>query len=164
MKNDFANLLKILAENKVDFVIIGGFAGIIHGCTITTQDIDICCDFSPENLMRMQEALIALNPVHRMTPNKLKLELTEEKCKSLKNLYLHTDLGQLDCIGYVAGVGGFEKVKQSSRTITVDDVEYLVLDVDALIESKKALNREKDRLTINQLEAMKKKAKNDGNS
>lgn len=156
MENEFVTLFEMLAKTKVDFVIIGGFAGIIHGCSLSTQDIDVCCDFSPENLLKLQEAVADLNPVHRMTPKKLKLELTPEKCKNLKNLYLDTDLGQLDCISYVTGVGDFKKVKQSSRTIIVDNVEYLVLDIDALIDSKKALNREKDRITINQLKSIKK--------
>ena len=123
----------------------------------------VCCDFSSENLLKLQEALIGLNPVHRMTPNKLKLELTKEKCKKLKNLYLRTSLGQLDCISCVTGVGDFEKVKNSSRTIIVDNVEYLVLDIDALIDSKKALNREKDRITINQLKSIKKNRPEKGN-
>jgi len=38
VSDDFINLLKRLVDNGVEFVISGGFAGIIHGCTYVTQD------------------------------------------------------------------------------------------------------------------------------
>jgi hypothetical protein len=44
-------LLECLVHAGVDFVIVGGYAGVVHGCTYVTQDIDICCDFSPANLL-----------------------------------------------------------------------------------------------------------------
>ena len=55
MSTDFFDLLKRLTEADVDFVIVGGFAGVIYGCTDVTQDIDICCDFTADNLLALQE-------------------------------------------------------------------------------------------------------------
>ena len=40
MSSDFLNLLERLVNAGVDFVIIGGFAGVVHGCTYVTQDIN----------------------------------------------------------------------------------------------------------------------------
>ena len=156
MTQNFHSLLFRLNEENVRFVIIGGFAGIVHGCTFVTQDIDICCEFSTENLLSLQNALAGIHPVHRMTPKRQKLELTTENCKDYKNLYLDTDLGQLDCIGFVQGVGGFKKVIQSSQTIEVENHKFNVLRIEALIETKKAINRPRDKEAIIQLEAMKK--------
>jgi DNA repair exonuclease SbcCD nuclease subunit len=153
---DFFSLLKKLSQNKVDHVVIGGFACIAHGCTYVTQDIDICLDFNTDNLLRLQEALADLHPVHRMTPKKLKLALTKENCKQYKNLYLDTDAGQLDCISLVEGAGNFQQVKNKSVTIEISKIRVLVLNIDALIESKKTLNREKDIQALTQLEAIKK--------
>ena len=153
---DYFNLLFRLNKAGVDFVIIGGFAGVVHGCTLVTQDIDICCDFSPENLLLIQDGLSELNPVHRMTPKKPKLKLTMENCEQYNNLYLDTDLGQLDCLGAVDGIGDFAKVKSQSQPIEVDDLEFHVLGIDALIDTKKALNRPRDAEAIIQLEAIKK--------
>lgn len=156
MTQNFHSLLLRLNKENVKFVIIGGFAGIVHGCTFVTQDIDICCEFTTENLLSLQNALADIHPVHRMTPKRLKLELTTENCKDYKNLYLDTDLGQLDCIGFVQGVGDFKKVIQSSQTIEVENHKFNVLRIEALIETKKSINRPRDRETIIQLEAMKK--------
>jgi len=72
MTGDFFDLIDRLVKASVDFVIVGGFAGTVYGCTIVTQDIDICCDFSPANLLLLQKAVSDLHPVHRMTPSREK--------------------------------------------------------------------------------------------
>lgn len=94
-----------LQEQKVEFVIIGGVCGVLHGAALVTLDLDICCRFSGEGF--------ASAPW--LTANKLPLELTDELCGSLKKMYLNTDTGVLDCLGEVAGVGDYEQVLQ--RTI-----------------------------------------------
>ena len=161
MEDNFFNLLKRLSKNKVDYVVIGGFACIAQGCTYVTQDIDVCLDFNADNLLRLQEALMDLHPVHRMTPKKSKLHLTKENCKQFKNLYLDTDIGQLDCIGFVEGVGNFEQVRKQSAIIEINKIKIPVLNIDAIIESKKTLNRDKDKETILQLKALKKLKNNE---
>ncbi|MCK5225954.1 MAG: nucleotidyltransferase [Planctomycetes bacterium] len=156
MTNDFFDLIARLAKNEVDFVIVGGFAGVVHGCTYVTQDIDICCDFSVENLLKLQKAVCDLNPVHRMAANRNKLDLTSENCGSYKNLYLDTDIGQLDCLGSISGVGDYEQVKSKSILIDAEGINLRVLNIDALLESKKAMNRPRDKQAILQLKAAKK--------
>ncbi|MFC1738784.1 nucleotidyltransferase [Planctomycetota bacterium] len=154
--SNFFGLIERLVKADVDFVIVGGFAGVVYGCTYVTQDIDVCCDFSATNLLRLQQALTDLQPAHRMTPKRPKLELTEENCSRYKNLYLDTDIGRLDCLSFIDGVGDYEKVKQNSNLIEVDGMQFRVLNLDALIETKKAMNRPRDKETVLQLEAIKK--------
>lgn len=156
MSSDFPNLLGRLAHAGVDFVIVGGFAGVAHGCTYVTQDIDICCDFSPRTLLALQEAILDLEPVHRMAPGRKKLALTEEKCSQLKNLYLDTTMGQLDCLSFIDGLGDFEQVKQASELIEVEGLKVRVLSLDGLIKAKKSMNRPRDRQVLSQLEAIRK--------
>lgn len=156
MSEDFTNLLERLAQANIEFVLVGGFAGVVHGCTYVTQDINICCDFTPANLMSLQETLSDFNPVHRMTPKRQKLKLTKKTCRDFKNLYLDTKIGQLDCLSLIDGIGNYKNVKQASRIIKLGKVKIRVLDIDALIKAKKALNRPRDRQAIKQLEAIKK--------
>lgn len=150
------NLLEHLVKAGVDFVIVGGFAGVVHGCTYVTQDIDICCNFSADNLLALQKGISDLHPVHRMTPNRKKLKLTKQTCGQFKNLYLDTNIGQLDCLSFIDGIGDYQKVKLSSKVVEVENIQIRVLSVDALIESKKAMNRPRDKEAILQLEAIKK--------
>ena len=156
MSSDFLNLLERLVKAGVDFVIIGGFAGVVHGCTYVTQDIDICCDFSPATLLALQRAISDLHPVHRMTPKRKKLQLTEKTCGQFKNLYLDTDIGQLDCLSFIDGLGDYGEVRQESELIEVEEMNMRVLNVDALIKTKKSMNRLRDKEAILQLEAIKK--------
>jgi hypothetical protein len=91
-----------------------------------------------------------------MTPQRLPLSITSENCQNLKNLYLDTDLGQLDCIGAVQGLGDFCQVEQLCQIIEVNQIHLKVLSRDALIQSKKAMDRPRDREAVRQLEAIKK--------
>src|SRR5262245_29449358 len=133
MVQDDKALLLRLQRQQVEFVIIGGVCGIMHGVSLVTTDLDVCCRFSPENLYRIQAAVRELHPYHRLAANKLPLELTDELCTRLKNLYLQTDLGKLDCLGEVAGVGNYETVLRNSVVFKLSYGEFRVLNLDAAI-------------------------------
>ena len=87
MRQDNKGLLLKLGDEKVEFVIIGGVCGVFHGSSLVTFDPDICCQFTVENLRRIEAVVRDLHPIHRLTDNKLPLELTDELCGRLKNLY-----------------------------------------------------------------------------
>ena len=156
MTSDFLSLLDRLAKAGVEFVVIGGFAGIVHGCTYVTQDVDICCDFSACNLRALQRALTGLRPIHRMTAGQKELHLNEQDCVQLKNLYLDTDIGQLDCVSEVAGLGKYREVAEASEVIEIGGVAIHVLRLDSLIRAKKAMNRPRDKQALLELQSIKK--------
>jgi len=152
------SLLARLIERKVEFVVIGGYAAVAHGATLMTQDIDLCCRFSVENLMRLQDALGDLRPVHRMTSAKLPLQLTPEECRQFKNLYLQTDYGQLDCLSSVLGVGDYEAVKAQSVEVQLAAGSCRILSLNALIQSKEAMGRPRDLDAALQLRAIRERS------
>ena len=156
---DLESLLERLVQNRVAFVVVGGFAAVAHGVTLLTEDVDVCCRFTPANLLKLQVALADLHPVHRMTPARLPLALTPQSCARLKNLYLDTDYGQLDCLGAVKGIGDYSEVAQRSVLVDLPFGPCRVLDVDALIRSKEAMDRPHDRAAIVQLRAIKERSR-----
>ena len=91
-----------------------------------------------------------------MTPGRKVLKLTEQTCGQFKNLYLDTDIGQLDCLSFIDGLGNYGEVKQQSELIEVEKMKMRVLSVDALIKTKKSMNRLRDKEAVLQLEAIKK--------
>jgi hypothetical protein len=153
-QNDKA-LLQRLKEQRVEFVVIGGVCGVLHGAALATFDLDICCRFDRNNLRRIEVAVKDLHPRHRLTANKLPLELTDELCDSLKNLYLQTDLGMLDCLGEVTGLGNYEQVLHHAIIHKMSYGEFHILSLDALIASKEAAGREKDLFAARLLRAIK---------
>lgn len=153
--SDLNELLGRLTRGRVDFVIVGGYAAVIHGVTLVTRDVDICLRFTPTNLLRLQQAIADLHPVHRLTPQHLPLRLTKLKCAGLKNLYLATDFGVVDCLGEILGVGGFAEVRKRSILKTFSFGRCRVLDLDTLIKAKETMGRERDRQAAIQLRAIR---------
>lgn len=155
--SNLEDILERLIRSHVEFVIIGGFAVLAHGASLMTEDVDICCPFSEENLRAIEGAVRDLHPVHRMTPQHLPFELTPSLVGDLKNLYLATDLGKLDCLSEVLGIGGYDEVERRSVEIKFESGPCRVLEIDALIEAKSATNRTRDRMAILQLKAIKER-------
>ena len=148
-----ADILRLLSEHGVDFVVVGEYVLFAHGGTLVTQDLDVCCSFSPENLLRIQDALQNHHPVHRMTPQRLPLQLTKESCQGLNNIYLDTEIGQIACLGLIFGIGDFQEVKKRSFLVDMDGYEVRLLELDALIAAKINMNRPRDKEAVLQLEA-----------
>jgi hypothetical protein len=94
-----------------------------------------------------------------MTPRRSKLELTPENCRGLRNLYLDTDWGQLDCLGNVLGVGDFEEVLRASMSIRLPFGTCRVLTISALINAKSAMDRPRDRETVEQLTIIRRRTR-----
>jgi len=153
---NLSELTKRLVEAQVEFVLIGGFAAVAHGVTLVTRDVDVCCCFSEANLMRIQSAFADLHPTHRSRPD-LPLQLTPDQCAGLKNLDLKTDLGIVDCLGEVLGVGDFESVLKQSVELELPFGTCRILDLEALIRTKEAMNRDHDRITVRQLREIKRR-------
>jgi hypothetical protein len=155
-QNDQA-LLTRLKDGGLNFVVIGGVCAVFHGAPVATFDLDICCRFDLENVRRIAAAMRDVHPVHRLTANKLPLDATESAFPDLKNLYLQTDLGKLDCLGEVAGLGGFDEVLKKSVIARFSYGDFRFLSLDALIAAKQAAGRERDMSAIRHLRAIKEK-------
>jgi len=151
---NLSELMRRLVLSRVEFVLVGGFAAVAHGVTLVTRDVDICCRFSEANLMLIQQAFAELHPVHRSRPD-LPLQLTPEQCSRLKNLYLKTDLGVVDCLGEVLGIGNYEEVLINSVEVELPYGKCRILDIDALVRAKEAMNRNHDKITVMLLKKIK---------
>ncbi|HVT45561.1 MAG TPA: DUF6036 family nucleotidyltransferase [Thermoanaerobaculia bacterium] len=57
---DLLALCKALNAERVRYVLIGGFAVILHGFVRATKDIDLLVDASPENVQRLKRAMAVL--------------------------------------------------------------------------------------------------------
>ena len=157
MAQNDPELLTRLQKNGLEFVIIGGVCCIYYGVTLATFDLDICCRFDEPNLRRIEQAVSDLHPFHRLAANKLPLELTSDLCSRLKNLYLQTDVGKLDVLGEVAGVGPYEEVLRRSQTASLPYGEFRFLTIDALMDAKEAAGRDRDLMALRHLRPIREK-------
>jgi predicted nucleotidyltransferase len=154
---DAPTLLRRLLDRGVRFVLVGGFAAVAHGSTRVTRDIDVCLDFSTENLQRLLAALEGIHPQHRAGPVRRPLDPDAGALSVFRALYLETDLGELDLLREITGLGGFDDVLRRSESLDLWGSPVPVLGLDALIESKRAISREKDREVLLELEALRER-------
>lgn len=127
----------------------------MHGSALMTRDVDVVCSLDAGNLVRIHNALEELHPVHRMTPAKHPFTRDQAMNGGLKNLYLTTDWGQLDCLGEVKGVGDYEVCLGNSEILEVEGRPMHVLSIDALIQAKRAMGRPRDLHAVLELEAIR---------
>src|SRR5258708_486579 len=151
---DFTRILKTLVKGGVDFVIIGGVAATTHGAARATWDLDICYARSKDNLERTVCALLPFHPRLRGAPENLPFLWDAETLQSGLNFTLTTDLGALDLLGEVAGVGEYHQVKKDARVERVFGVPCAVISLPALIAAKRAAGRVKDKEALHELEAL----------
>jgi len=155
----FLQLIPRLREAGVEFVIIGGVAAIAHGAERNTMDLDIAASMSLDNLQKLIAAIQDLRPKFRMRPDLPVVTPDNHNLRGIKNLYLTTDVGAIDILGVVEGIGDFAAVR--ARAITLDLGEglgtCLVIDLDGLILAKQTANRAKDHEALPELEVIRRR-------
>jgi len=147
-------LLQRFADAGLEFVVVGGFAGVLHGSAYVTEDLDICAVISPENIAKLRTALVDLNPVHRMTHNKLSFLEHPSPGEKLANVYLETEAGSVDILGSVLGIGGYRELARNAIEVPLFGHPCRVISLEDLIKAKEAMGREKDLLTAKELRAI----------
>ena len=146
--------LRLLGEHKVDCVIVGGIAAAIHGSLLLTNDVDVCYARDPENLNRLAGALQSVHARLRNAPEGLPFILDAETLKRGLNFTFATDIGDLDLLGEVRGVGHYEDVLTGSITVELFDYRFAVIDISKLVIAKRAAGRPKDLMALPELEAI----------
>ena len=151
---NFSQILQRLADAGLDFVIVGGYAAVAHGSSLVTRDLDICAVLTPDNVERLRQTLADAHPRHRLTPKRLSFLDHPEANQPLQNLYLETDIGVIDVLSSILGVGDFSRLKSQAETLEVAGHRYRVIGIDDLIKAKEALGRERDLLAAKELRAI----------
>lgn len=148
-------ILKRLNDHGVEYVVVGGAAATMHGSARGTLDLDICSPLNRANLQRILDALRDINPRFRFHPAKPALWDDVDRLVSFRNLNLETDLGPLDILGEITGIGGFEEVARQVISMDLGGSTIRVLNLAALVEAKRAVGRRKDLLALPELERLR---------
>lgn len=154
----FAELLRILASDGVEFIVAGGVAATAHGSPRSTLDLDIIYSRHPQNLQRLVRALSPWHPYLRGAPPGLPFRLDVETLGAGLNFTLTTDLGWIDLFGEITGGGRYEDLLEHCLVIEAFGVSCRVLDIDTLIRTKKLAGRPKDFETIAELEVLRRRS------
>jgi len=154
-------LLDALDKENVRYVIIGGVAAIAHGSATATFDIDVCYAREGSNLERLARALAPIHPRLRGADENLPFKFDARTIRNGLNFTLATDIGDLDLLGEVSGVGSDRDVFANSVETEIFGHKRRILSLEALIGSKQAAARPKDLLVLPELKALLEMRKSD---
>lgn len=156
--------IRLLGAFKVEAVIIGGVAATMHGSETPTTDLDVCYSRSAANLEKLTEALQTVHARLRNAPENLPFKLDAETLKKGLNFTFTTDVGSLDLLGEVRGLGYYEDVLPGSLIFEVFGYRFPVIDIKKLIVAKRTAGRAKDMMVVAELEALLDQQTNLNNS
>lgn len=159
MSAEFDKLLPALVNGDIEFILVGGLAGIVHGAARLTYDVDIIYARTSGNFERIATALKPLAPYLRDAPPGLPFKLDKVTLRNGLNFTLTTKLGDLDLLGEVAGGGTYRNLLPHSFLLEAYGVEFRCVDLETLINLKRAAGRPKDLEAIAELQALLKERK-----
>ena len=154
MNAEFDKLLPALAQGGVEFILVGGVAGTIHGAARVTYDVHVVYARNSANFKRLIETLKPLAPYLRGAPPGLPFEWDEKTIRNGLNFTLTTMLGDLDLLGEVAGGGGYRDLLPHTFEVEAFGVEFKCVDLLTLIKLKRAAGRPKDLESLAELQAL----------
>lgn len=141
-------LLEALDRHGVDFVVVGGLAGLAHGSSYPTFDLDVAYSREQPNLRRLAAALTEIGVTLRGAPPDLPFHLDAQTLANGANFTFDTEFGSFDVLGDIAGIKNYEELRRDSRVERIAGVEVRVASLDHLITMKRAANRTKDQLMV----------------
>lgn len=145
-------MLRVLVEHEVDFVVVGGIAGVAHGSAYMTHDLDIAYARDQGNLERLAAALTELGARLRGAPADVPFLLDAETLRQGGHFTFETTKGPLDILDRPDGSPGYEELKRrAGEPKDVDGLPVLVASLDDLIAMKEATGRPRDKVVASEL-------------
>ena len=159
---EFVPLIVMLADTGVEFIVVGGVAGALHGSARSTRDLDVVYRRTPENILRIVHALERHRPYPRGAPPGLPFRWDEQTVAFGSNFTLVTDAGAIDILGEITGGGAYEQLLPYTDTLCIANRACLCLNLAKLIAVKRAAGRPKDYEAVAELEAIREEQERSG--
>jgi hypothetical protein len=141
-------ILQLMIRRGVDVVVVGGLAGLAHGSSYPTFDLDVAYARDRANLERMAEALRELGVTLTNAPPDLPFQIDSQTLENGANFTFDTKHGRFDILGDLPGVRSYDDLREHATTAELDGVEIPVASIDHLIAMKRSANRTKDKLML----------------
>lgn len=126
-----AEIVRILNEENVDYVLIGGLAATLYGCPEQTFDLDILFEDSESNRLKLVKAL------HRVGAQ-WDEPITTALLSRQPLFALNSPLGDVDIFRAIPGLASFAAAKERARVFQLQGQHLHALSLADLIASKEA--------------------------
>jgi len=145
LAKDFKEFLKSLNSNRVEYLLIGGYAAGVYGYIRATSDMDVWVNISPENAARIDRALREFG--FAATPLTVDLFLTRNNV-----VRMGVPPIRIEILTSISGVE-FEACYAEKETVQIEEIVVPVISLVRLRENKAASGRPKDLADLDNLPA-----------
>jgi hypothetical protein len=143
LNEDYRDMLQILLDNKVHFLVVGAYAMGAYGYPRATGEFDIWIDTSPGNSKKVYSSLA-----------KFGASLTDISEQTFTEEGIIFQIGiaprRIDIITHIDGVR-FKDAYEAKEVIEVEGLHIPFISKDDLIRNKRSTGRQKDKLDANYL-------------
>jgi hypothetical protein len=148
-------VLRHLDGHRVEFVLVGGFAGALYGATRPTRDIDIVPRWQEQNLERLCEALRAVDARSASGPPATGGQITPALLDEREMTTWETRLGRVDTLVAIPDAEGMpvphSELVRRSVFVRIGDLQVEVAGLADIVTSKEFASRAKDRQVLPEL-------------
>jgi len=147
LNEDYKEMLQLLSEEQVDFIIVGAYALGAHGYPRATGDIDIWVKPNNTNSRKLYKALARFGaPIEQIEIDDFSMEGIIFQIGVIPR--------RIDIMTKIDGVT-YEEADEDKIAVEVEGLMLPVISLDKLIKNKMATGREKDELDIKTLKKRK---------
>lgn len=149
-ENAFIDLWNCLNKNGVRYIMVGGFATNLHGYQRFTEDVDLYIEDTLENRKKLRQAFKDLGlgdfePIERI-----------EFIPGWVDFQLDNGV-RMDIMTSLKGVSlSFDECLQMAPIAEIEHINVPFLHINQLIDNKRAVNRPKDQVDVQELEKIRK--------
>lgn len=145
---DFLDFLKLLDKHKVDYLLVGGYAVILHGYARSTGDLDLWIKQTPENYTNLKKAYTDFGaPI---------FSIEDFESEKFDVWGIGVEPRKIEILTKVSGLNFVESIK-NCRWLELENLSVPYIDFEDLIKNKLATGRYKDLADIEQLKKNKDK-------
>ena len=151
LNDELLRFWKTLNENKVRYIMVGGFATRFHGFNRSTDDLDMWLEDTAENRKGLRTSFTELGYGDYSS-----LE-TMPFVPGWTSFYIGGGI-ELDIMTTMKGLENlsFSECLNMASIADLEGVEVPFLHISHLIENKKIVNRPKDQVDVIELEKIRK--------
>lgn len=143
LNEDYKEMLSILLDNGVKFLVVGAYAMGAYGYPRATGDVDLWIEASLENSRKVYDSLAAFGaPVSELKPE----TFTEDRMV----FQIGVAPRRIDILTHIDGVE-FAEAYETREIFELEGLHVPFLSKEQVIRNKEATGREKDKLDVQYL-------------
>jgi hypothetical protein len=150
LDEELINFWRTLNENKVRYIMVGGFATRFHGFNRNTDDLDMWLENTLENRRNLRKAFNLLGygdfePLETM-----------QFVPGFTSFYIGGGI-ELDILTEMKGLEyiSFDECLNMASVAELEGINVPFLHINHLIENKRIINRPKDQVDVIELERIR---------